>query len=261
MDVAFESHGSTLRGVFHLPPPSGPGTCDWGEAKFPALACLHGLTLDHSFFEDLGKRLAAEGVALLRFNARGHGDSGGKLEEQGFEDEVDDLLEALTWLGAHPEVDRGRLGVLGFSLGGAVACVASARRAAKGKPLKALATWGSLLDTSAWKNLREEQYGRIEGKIVRIWDDIPVATRLFEEAIAVNPYADGLAFPGPYFAAHALRDKAHPPAKSQELVAARLAAGLPAEGFFPPDSGHKFQKPEDFAELNARTAAFFKKNL
>jgi len=238
--------GSLLRGILHLP----------DLAKAPGFICIHGLTLDHEMFADLGRMAAAAGILCLRFHMRGHGDSEGRLEEQGFEDEVDDARSALEYLGARAEIEAGRLGALGFSLGGAVAGVLSSRVA-----LGALATWGSLLDTQRWTSLRYEQYGRPFEGMVRIWDEIPVSESLFNQAIANDPFTNVLDFKGPYFAAHGGRDRNHPQEKSIEVVEARLARGLPSEGFFPASSGHKFQVPEDQALLLEKTVDFFKASL
>ena len=94
-----------------------------------------------------------------------------------------DAAAALDFLGSRPGLDPQRLGVLGFSSGsGAAAAVLSARR-----QLKALATWGSLLDTKNWTDLRFDQYGPPKDGVVEIWDGIPVSERLFTEAIASDP--------------------------------------------------------------------------
>jgi predicted acyl esterase len=248
-EVAVEfaaTDGSRLRGLLHLPT----------RAPAPGFICIHGLTLNHEMFAELGRRAADAGIACLRFHMRGHGDSEGALEAQGFEDEVADARNALEYLAARPELDAGRLGVLGFSLGGAVAAVLSARM-----EFKALATWASLLDTQRWTSLRYEQYGRPFEGMVRIWDEIPVSESLFDQAIALDPFTDVLDFKGPYFAAHGGRDRNHPQEKSIEAVELRLARGLPSEGYFPSLSGHKFQIPEDQALLVKKTLSFFKASL
>src|SRR5258708_7399540 len=154
-----------LRGVLH------------DAGKGPAFACIHGLTLSHDMFASLGELAQEEGITVLRFHMRGHHDSQGRLEDQGFNDEVADALAALEYLEKQPGVDPARAGLLGFSIGGAVAAVASKRAR-----LRALATWGSLLDTTRWKDERYAQYRAPQGGVVKIWDDIAVSSRLFTEA-------------------------------------------------------------------------------
>jgi hypothetical protein len=250
-DVAFESGGAMLRGVLSRPD---------GDAKpGPAFVCLHGLTLSHAFFEGLAEQAAGRGLACLRFHARGHYDSGAKLEEQGFFDQVADLNAAFDFLGRQGEAAASRLGILGFSMGGAVAAVLAGRL---GYPkVKALAAWGSLWDTAYWKTAREEKYGKPENGLIKIWDEIPVSVRLFDEAVASQPIIDALNFGGPMFLAHGLKDKNHPPDKSVELAGQRQAAGRRTETFFAERSGHLFQVPEDKARLEQLCADFFRDTL
>ncbi len=250
-DVAFESKGALLKGVLSRPE---------GESKpGPAFVCLHGLTLAHAFFEGLAQQAAQRGLSCLRFHARGHYDSGGRLEEQGFLDQVADLSAAFEFLRLQPEVDPQRTGLLGFSMGGAVAAVLAGRL--EFPKVKALATWGSLWDTRYWKTAREEKYGKPEGGLIKIWDNIPVSIRLFDEAIASQPMNDALAYRGPMFLAHGMRDKNHPPSKSVELAGLRQAAGRKTETYFAERCGHLFQVPEDKARLEELCANFFQENL
>jgi dipeptidyl aminopeptidase/acylaminoacyl peptidase len=242
--IEFLSAGSRLKGVFH------------DAGKGPAILCLHGLTLSHSMFQELGQKTEAEGLSLLRFHLRGHFDSEGSLEAQGFFDEIADASAAWDFMAGQSGVDPSRLGLLGFSLGGAVASMLSGQR-----QVKAFATWASLFDTSRWKQARVDQYGEAQRGIVRIWDGIGVSERLFSEAVGCNPYQEALQFPGPFFAAHGARDRNHPQEKSIELVAARKALGRQAEGFFPERSGHKFQVKEDWDRLQALSLDFFKRSL
>ena len=63
--------------------------------------------------------LVDRGIAAVRFNFRGVGDSGGEHGEG--EDEQDDVRAALAHASALPEVDGARLGLAGYSFGSAVA--------------------------------------------------------------------------------------------------------------------------------------------
>ena len=65
----------------------------------------------------LAERICHEGFAVLIFNFRGTGASGGNLDILGW---TRDLKAAIDYLWALPEVDRARLSLLGFSGGAAV---------------------------------------------------------------------------------------------------------------------------------------------
>jgi dipeptidyl aminopeptidase/acylaminoacyl peptidase len=246
--LAFKAaDGSGLRADWRTPEGAGP---------FPAVACIHGLTLERGQFAGAAAVFAEAGVATLRVDLRGHGQSGGDLKDQGFEDELDDLRSALRALAALPEADASRLGLLGFSLGGALAAVL-----APGTPVKALALWSPLLRTGPWDDARQGQYGQPQGAHQPIWDGILVNRRLFSEARAHDPFADAAAWPGPFFVCHGGKDKNHPQARSVELAAARQAAGLPVAACFPPRSGHHYHEPGERALRDRLTAAFFRASL
>ncbi|MEX0762074.1 MAG: alpha/beta fold hydrolase [Dehalococcoidia bacterium] len=72
----------------------------------------------------LAKDLHARGYGLLMFDLRGCGESGGTAGSAGFYEHLD-LLGALDFLES-TGVDRSHMGVIGFSLGGAVALMACA---------------------------------------------------------------------------------------------------------------------------------------
>lgn len=74
----------------------------------------------------VGDRLRAAGFAVLSFDHRGLGESEGTRGRIVPAEQVEDVRNALTWLGAQPGVDPGRLSLFGFSFGGANAVVAAA---------------------------------------------------------------------------------------------------------------------------------------
>ena len=65
--------------------------------------------------------LAAHGVASLRYDKRGVGDSGGDYLTTSFERETDDAKAALGALRGSPGIDGARISVVGHSLGGTIA--------------------------------------------------------------------------------------------------------------------------------------------
>ena len=67
--VFFQSEGQTLTGILHLPDQNNP----------PCVIASHGLlsSKDSEKYIALGERLAEEGIAMLRFDVRGIGESDG----------------------------------------------------------------------------------------------------------------------------------------------------------------------------------------
>jgi fermentation-respiration switch protein FrsA (DUF1100 family) len=70
--------------------------------------------------------LARHGYGVLTFDWRGHSESDGDLCTFGYY-EVRDVEGALTWLQMQPEVDPGRIGMLGESMGAVTAIRAAAQ--------------------------------------------------------------------------------------------------------------------------------------
>jgi len=114
--VTFESKGQQIVGMIHLPS---------GRGRFPAALLLHGFTgaksETHRMYVKLSRQLAAHGIASLRFDFRGSGDSAGEFEELTLRSEVTDTLEALRFLLRHKRIHSRRLALVGLSFGAAVA--------------------------------------------------------------------------------------------------------------------------------------------
>jgi dipeptidyl aminopeptidase/acylaminoacyl peptidase len=70
--------------------------------------------------------LAEHGYGSLLFDFRAHGESEGEMVTYGY-GEADDVLAAVDYLLARPDVDPQRIGILGGSLGAATAIHAAAR--------------------------------------------------------------------------------------------------------------------------------------
>ena len=77
------------------------------------------------------------------FDFRGFGKSDGDTGATTVDQQLDDARMALAYLGKTAGVDKSRIGVLGFSLGGGIAMLLAADQPGQ---LKALATWSSVGD-------------------------------------------------------------------------------------------------------------------
>jgi len=100
-----------------------------GKPPYPTVCVCHGIPAKDSDPSDKGYPLLAEGIcregfAVLIFNFRGTGDSGGNFDILGW---TRDLKAVIDYLCTLPEVDRSRLSLLGFSAGAAVSVYRAAR--------------------------------------------------------------------------------------------------------------------------------------
>jgi len=125
---------------------------DRSEKKSLAIIICHGLGANKSDFTDLAVFLAQRGYLVLTFDFRAHGDSEGSRTKLGYH-EKKDVSAALLYLYSRPEVDQGRIGIFGFSLGGSISILAAAE------------TWKfrSVAADSAFTGLRDQARQAITG--------------------------------------------------------------------------------------------------
>jgi uncharacterized protein len=99
------------------------------KLPLPAVLLLHGFGSEKNevgnIFERLSKRLAQNGIASLRIDFRGSGESAGTMAEASLHSYIDDADAALQYLFSLKEINPLRMGILGFSLGGAIAMLVS----------------------------------------------------------------------------------------------------------------------------------------
>ena len=95
------------------------------EGPVPAVLMLHGFGSSKDEVGNMYKNLAAalgeQGIASLRIDFRGWGESAGEMVESTVDGMVEDAATAYAYLTALDCVDPERIGVIGFSLGGWVA--------------------------------------------------------------------------------------------------------------------------------------------
>jgi predicted acyl esterase len=146
------SDGAQLAVTFYEPagtPPAG---------GWPAVMMFHGLGQTRNSF-DLNTwsanrvaetYLVPNGYAVLTFDARAHGESGGLFSLDGPR-ELQDTRELFSWLTSHPEIDERRVGAFGVSYGGGLVWLAAVNHI----PFRAIAvaaTWTDLYETIAPQN-------------------------------------------------------------------------------------------------------------
>ncbi len=109
----YAADGMRLDGTFF------PGAC--GDA----VVMCHGFRACSLDLVGAAAELNTKGHSVLLFDFRGHGKSGGKKSSIGYK-ERRDLCAAVQYLKNRPEVDPGRIGVLGISMGAATAILTAA---------------------------------------------------------------------------------------------------------------------------------------
>lgn len=132
------------------------------SAPAPAVLLLHGFSSNKErMTQSVGRALLARGVASLAVDLPFHGERDGAEKELPYRNPlalvtawrtaVREARAAIEWMAAQPEVDDGRIGVIGYSLGGFLALMtASEERQLR---VIALAAAGDLPDTTPYTAL------------------------------------------------------------------------------------------------------------
>lgn len=94
-------------------------------SSYPWIILCHGLETHRSDLLELAHDLFAEGFNLFIFDFRAHGESGGRQTSFGWTERMD-LMGALAYLSGDQSIPARPYGVVGFSMGGAVALLTAA---------------------------------------------------------------------------------------------------------------------------------------
>ncbi|MCM8901105.1 alpha/beta hydrolase [Caldicoprobacter algeriensis] len=136
MQKAVELHknGMTLRGMLHKP--------EGVSGKLPTALIFHGFTGNkmepHFIFVKLSRRLEQAGIASLRFDFLGSGESDGEFKDMTLSGELDDAEAILNYVKSLEFVDINRIFAVGLSMGGAVASMLAGRHP---QDIAALCLW------------------------------------------------------------------------------------------------------------------------
>jgi len=128
VDVSIPAPGFNLAGTLTMPKGEG-------RLRHPTVVLVGGsgpIDRDEtvagiSIFAQLADALAERGFMVLRYDKRGVGQSGGRIETVTLEDYADDVMAIIKWLGKRDDVDPRRMAVVGHSEGGSVAMIAAAK--------------------------------------------------------------------------------------------------------------------------------------
>jgi pimeloyl-ACP methyl ester carboxylesterase len=156
VDVRIPSSGFSLAGTLTMPPASA------GRLRSPAVVLVAGsgaierdvVVAGIPIFAQLAGDLAARGFVVLRYDKRGIGQSGGRLETVTLREYADDVVAAVKWLEKRKDVDKRRIAVLGYSEGGSVGMLAASRE----KKISALVLMSAMGTRGVDLILEQQQY-------------------------------------------------------------------------------------------------------
>lgn len=143
--VTISNEDKKVFGILHLPITI--------EGPVPAVVVCPGFAGNKSgkyrVFVEIGQELAKNGIAVLRFDYRGAGDSEGDFSEITIESQVNDAIACLNFLRNDLRINGDRLGLLGRSLGGMISVLS----ASQFQQIRSMALWAPVFSSEPWKNI------------------------------------------------------------------------------------------------------------
>jgi pimeloyl-ACP methyl ester carboxylesterase len=250
--VRVQANGFSLAGTI-----SKPG--DAGARPLPAAILVAGsggqdrdqTVFGIPLFGQLAGRLADAGFLVLRYDKRGIGQSGGRIESATLADYADDLRAAVRFLDQRKDVNRKQIAVIGHGEGGSMSMIA----AAKEKKVAAVALLAASGVTGAELNIAQisraverakrpeaerqstlELQKKIQAAVLsgKGWDEIPPALRRqaevpwFRSFLAFEPARQMLDVKQPVLIVHGLLDTQVPPSNAdllEKIARGRRRAG------------------------------------
>ena len=233
--VALEVDGLSIVGQLYLPS---------GKMPYPTVCVCHGIPAGIPDPSDRGypllaERICQQGFAVLIFNFRGTGASGGNLDILGW---TRDLRAVIDYLCALPEVDRSHLYLLGFSAGAAV----SVYVASQDKRVSSVVACACPAEFNFFTRAEELQslidHYRSIGAI-RDSDFPPSAQEWIEGFKLVRPidYVAGI-FPRPLLLVHGSQDETVEVGQAHRLYA---QASEPKQLVIVDGAGHRLRRSDE----------------
>lgn len=246
----------SLRGVVHV-----PGSAI-GRRKIArvlsGVVFFHGFTGDrmesHWIFVKCARALEKAGIASLRFDFYGSGESEGDFREVTLRGEVADARSAVKFLRRQKGIDPDRIGLLGISLGGAIASVLAPRVRAR-----ALVLWSALAHTAYLRALAAKSVKPIPGSGAVEYAAHEISPLFMDDASKVEPVKSLARFQRPTLIIQPEKDESVPLSHAQDFYQAGGAAIK--ELVVVPGADHVFTSVPWEREVIARTVEWFGAHL
>jgi hypothetical protein len=225
----------------------------------PGVAFFHGFTGDrmesHWIFVKCARALAKVGIAALRFDFYGSGESDGDFREMTLRGEISDARAAVDYFRRQKKIDPKRVGLLGISLGGAIAAELATKVRAR-----AVVLWSALAHTAHLRTLAVTSVKPISGGGGAVeYDAREISPHFLEDALEAEPVRSLARFKGPTLIIQPEKDEAVPLSHAQDYY---QAAGARAKELVViPGADHVFSSVPWEREVIARTVEWFRAHL
>ena len=269
VDTRFESRGVSVPATLVSP------VVKSGEAV-PLVVIAHGhggSREEGGSFPRVAAELAARGVASIRMDFPGCGDSSESFAENNLSNMLLDLQAARVFAASQIDVDDNRLGLLGYSMGGRLVALLSEIDPS----YKVMATWAPAVSNGAEREVTEfggpegyallKQQAQENGSVVyetRWGTELELGARWFADMEETFPQAALAKFSGPLLVLYGDEDEAVPPAISAAAASAAVNSSEVVSVVIPTAKhglGFYTNRPEIADQVVAATVNFLAERL
>ena len=242
-----------LRGMIHRPESRKHGR------RFAGVVFFHGFTGDrmesHWIFIKCARALASAGIASLRFDFFGSGESEGEFRDVTLRSEIDDAVDGAAYFRRQKEIDPARLGLCGLSLGGCIAaCIAHRVKA------KVAVLWSAVAHPAVLREIAATLARPLPGAS-DLWeyDAREVSRRFLDDAAKFDAAQLLRRFAGPTLIIHPEKDAHVPLSHAEDLF--RASPATAKEQVTIAGADHTFTSLAWEREVIERTVAWFHHHL
>jgi uncharacterized protein len=200
----FQHDGLTLRSTVHVPD---------GGNRWPTVVMVHGFAANRfelPSFVRMSRLLEADGIASVRVDLSGHGESDGDFFDVTITGEIAETRSVVRAVRAMDFADPGRIGLVGMSMGGVVAGIVAAEEPG----IRALCLWspaavapfeigsGYLKGRGLAAEIEEKGYFDADGH--------RMSQALVDDIAGLDVYGRSAGYPGPVRIIHGDEDDIAP---------------------------------------------------
>lgn len=249
--VDFQRAGKRMYGMLHLPEGMPQG----------GVVFLHGFGGHRGeagrLFVRAARCLEKKGIACLRFDFTGSGDSEGEDRDMTVLTEVEDALAACDFFQRETGLSNTNLGLLGLSLGGAVAALLTARM-----EVDSVLLWAPVVEPLG---IYANRYGVSPEELIRLPNQEHGAREVSAEFFAELPHIKPLEalshFKGAIRIIHGRLDPVIPVRSSEKLLEVVRRTARQADLLIIEKTGHVFASLEASRKLMDYTVSWFEQQL
>lgn len=252
--VEIDSENLRLRGMLHVP--------ESINNKLPIVIIYHGFCGNkmgpHFIFVKLSRILESVGIASIRFDFAGSGESEGNFIDMTMGTELKDANNILNYVRNLDFIDKDKIGILGLSMGGAIASIIAGNRKSDIKTMCLWAPAGNMNEIILDKNYIGDSYEKFRQKGYFDVEGLPIGAGFVDFFENIKIYEKAAVYDKRSLIIHGDKDEIVPIGTSQKYISIfkKLSQLKIISG-----ANHTFDKKEWEEQVIEHTLEFLQKEF